>query len=134
MSDLTLKQGGTLRMYRADLQGPALAKARVMTPSITEQYQIFVMDQGEADRMAQENADNTMDMASYAEFQRQFKALKEGHKQTLFNIRSFWQLLTRHEVKYTSLVNSFAKMRHSQDLVSRHCVVAFTLLQYMQRP
>lgn len=94
-----------------------------MTPSLTEQYQIFVLDQGEAARMAQENADNTMDMASYAEFQRQFKVLKEAHRQALFNIRSFWQLLTRHEVKYTSLVNNFAKMRHSQDLVSGSCLV-----------
>lgn len=89
-----------------------------MTPSLTEQYQIFLLEQGEAERMAQENADNTMDMASYAEFQRQFKVLREAHRQALTNIKLFWQVLTRHDIKYTVLVNNFAKMRHSQDLVS----------------
>lgn len=88
-----------------------------MTPSLTEQYQIFKLEQGEIERMATENNDNTMDMASYAEFQRQFKGLREAHKAVLFAIRAFWQVLTRHDVKYVTLVNHFKKVEQAQLLV-----------------
>ncbi|DBA66147.1 TPA: hypothetical protein ACH3X2_002622 [Trebouxia sp. C0005] len=79
------------------IKGTALAKAKLMAPSIAEQYQIFKLDQMELERMALEDNDN-MDMASYAEFQRQFKGLKEAHRQVLFAIRAFWQVLTQHDI------------------------------------
>ena len=82
------------------LQGAALAKAKVMSPSLTEQYQIFKLELGEMQRMAHENSDNTMDMASYAAFQRQFKGLREAHKAVLFAFRAFWQSLVKHDVSY----------------------------------
>lgn len=99
------------------MQGAALAKAKLMAPSMTEQYQIFKLDQMELERMALEDNDN-MDMASYAEFQRQFKGLKEAHRQVLFAIRAFWQVLTRHDVQYLTLVSHFKKVEQSQTLVS----------------
>lgn len=99
------------------MQGAALTKAKLMAPSLTEQYQIFKLEQSEAERMALEKNDNTMDMASYAEFQRQFKGLKEAHTAVLLAIRSFWQLLTRHEVGYVTLVTHFKKMEKAQMLV-----------------
>ena len=88
-----------------------------MAPSLTEQYQIFKLEQSEGERMALEQNDNTMDMASYAEFQRQFKGLKEAHKAVLLAIRSFWQVLTRHDVTYGSLVDHFKKVEKTQMLV-----------------
>ena len=88
-----------------------------MAPSMTEQYQIFKLDQMELERMALEDNDN-MDMASYAEFQRQFKGLKEAHRQVLFAIRAFWQVLTRHDIQYLTLVSHFKKVEQSQTLAS----------------
>ena len=99
------------------LQGAALAKAKLMLPSMTEQYTIFKLEQMEVERMAQENNDNTMDMASYAEFQRQFKGLKEAHRQVLYAVRAFWQILTRHDVQYLTLAQQFNKVDRSQMLV-----------------
>lgn len=99
------------------MQGAALAKAKLMAPSMTQQYQIFKLDQMELERMALEDNDN-MDMASYAEFQRQFKGLKEAHRQVLFAIRAFWQVLTRHDIQYLTLVSHFKKVEQSQTLVS----------------
>lgn len=99
------------------LQGAALAKAKLMLPSMTEQYTIFKLEQMEVERMAQENNDNTMDMASYAEFQRQFKGLKEAHRQVLYAVRGFWQILTRHDVQYLTLAQQFNKVDRSQMLV-----------------
>lgn len=99
------------------MQGAALAKAKLMAPSMTEQYQIFKLDQMELERMALEDNDN-MDMASYAEFQRQFKGLKEAHRQVLLAIRAFWQVLTQHNIKYLTLVSHFKKVEQSQTLVS----------------
>ena len=66
-----------------------------MAPSLTEQYQIFKLEQSQAEKMAATNNDNTMDMASYAEFQKQFSGLKEAHKAVLLALRGFWQLLAR---------------------------------------
>lgn len=100
------------------MQGAALAKAKLMTPSLSEQYQIFKLEQMEMERMALENNDNTMDMAGYAEFQRQFKSLKEAHKQVLYAIRAFWQALARTDVKYLTLVHHFKSVEQSQSLVS----------------
>lgn len=97
-----------------------MAKAKLMMPSMTEQYQIFKLEQMEMERMAQENNDNTMDMASYAEFQRQFKGLKEAHKQVLYAIRAFWQVLTRYDIKYVTLVHHFKQVEQAQILVSLH--------------
>ena len=89
-----------------------------MSPSLTEQYQIFKLEHGEMERMAHENTDNTMDMASYAEFQRQFKGLREAHKAVLFAFRAFWQSLVKHDVDYVTLVNHFKKVERLQLLVS----------------
>lgn len=100
------------------LQGAALAKAKVMSPSLTEQYQIFKLELGEMQRMAHENSDNTMDMASYAAFQRQFKGLREAHKAVLFAFRAFWQSLVKHDVSYVTLVNHFKKVERLQLVVS----------------
>ncbi|DBB01294.1 TPA: hypothetical protein ACH3X3_011692 [Trebouxia sp. C0006] len=108
-----------LRVYlKKDKPGAALAKAQLMAPSMTEQYQIFKLDQMELERMALEDNDN-MDMASYAEFQRQFKGLKEAHRQVLFAIRAFWQVLTRHDIQYLTLVSHFKKVEQSQTLAER---------------
>lgn len=99
------------------MQGAALIKAKLMGPSLTEQYQIFKLEQSETERMALEQNDNTMDMASYAEFQRQFKGLKEAHKAVLLAIRSFWQVLIKQDVTYVALVNHFKKVEKTQLLV-----------------
>ncbi|DBA80194.1 TPA: hypothetical protein ACH3X2_007658 [Trebouxia sp. C0005] len=108
-----------LRIYlKNDKPGAALAKAKLMAPSMTEQYQIFKLDQMELERMALEDNDN-MDMASYAEFQRQFKGLKEAHRQVLLAIRAFWQVLTQHNIKYLTLVSHFKKVEQSQTLAER---------------
>ena len=88
-----------------------------MAPGLTEEYNIFKLEQMEVERMAAQDNDNTMDMASYAEFQRQFKGLKEAHRQVLFAIRAFWQSLTRSDIKYTTLVGHFSKVDKSQALV-----------------
>lgn len=88
-----------------------------MGPSLTEQYNIFKLEQMEVERMATQDSDNTMDMAGYAEFQRQFKGLKEAHRQVLFAIRAFWQSLTRSDIQYTTLVGHFGKIGKSQALV-----------------
>ena len=89
----------------------------MLAPSLTEQYQIFTLEQGEVERMAHENSDNTMDMASYAEFQRQFIGLKEAHKAVLFAIRAFWQQLVKTDVTYVALVAHFQKVEKAQMLV-----------------
>lgn len=84
--------------------------------------------------MAQENNDNTMDMASYAEFQRQFKGLKEAHRQVLYAVRAFWQILTRHDVQYLTLAQQFNKVDRSQMLVRaflRPCYVSCCCLLLM---
>ena len=110
-----------LRVYVRMLQGAALAKAKLMNPSLPEQYNIFKLEQMEVERMATQDNDNTMDMAGYAEFQRQFKGLKEAHRQVLYAIRAFWQSLTRSDIKYTTLVNHFSKMGTAQTLVRALC-------------
>ena len=88
-----------------------------MAPSLTEQYQIFKLEQSQAEKMAEKNNDNTMDMASYAEFQKQFNGLKEAHKAVLLALRGFWQLLARHDVNYIALVKQFKKVEKAQVLV-----------------
>lgn len=93
-----------------------------MAPSLTEQYQIFKLEKGEVERMAHENSDNTMDMASYAEFQRQFRSLKEAHKAVLFAFRAFWQTLVKHDVTYVALVNHFKTVEELQLRVSLRVV------------
>lgn len=96
-----------------------------MSPSLTEQYQIFKLEHGEMERIAHENNDNTMDMASYAEFQRQFKGLREAHKAVLFAFRAFWQSLVRHDVGYVTLVDHFKKVERLQLVVSSMSCLPF---------
>ena len=99
------------------MQGAALAKAKLIAPSLTEQYQIFKLEQSYGDHMALEQHDNTMDVATNAEFQRQFKGLKDAHKAVLLAIRSVWQVLTKHDVTYGILVSDFKKVEKTQLLV-----------------
>ncbi|KAL3141596.1 hypothetical protein ABBQ32_004837 [Trebouxia sp. C0010 RCD-2024] len=116
---LLIVQTGLRVHLNSDKPGAALIKAKLMGPSLTEQYQIFKLEQSETERMALEQNDNTMDMASYAEFQRQFKGLKEAHKAVLLAIRSFWQVLIKQDVTYVALVNHFKKVEKTQLLAER---------------
>ena len=61
-----------------------LAKAKKLSPSITERYALYVREQDKLARMSREqNADSSMDSASFAEFQNNYNAVVKHHKKAL---------------------------------------------------
>ncbi len=59
---------------------------------------------------------------SYAEFAAAYKSVIKSHKKSLLSVRSFWQTLSRHEVKFTSIVRSLQRIDTTQYQVRTQCL------------
>ena len=46
----------------------------------------------------------------------------KSHKKSLLSVRSFWQTLSRHEVKFTSIVRSLQRIDTTQYQVRTQCL------------
>ena len=59
---------------------------------------------------------------SYAEFAAAYKHVIKSHKKAMLSVRAFWQTLSRHEVKFTSIVRSLQRIDTTQYQVRRQCL------------
>ena len=106
----------------AVLQGGAslLQKAKTLPLRTDLRYQLYMCEQDKLARMSNDhNAETSMDMVSYVEFQNHYKMVMNNHKKALNAVRNFWQLLLRHDVKFASIVRAFSRIDRGQYGVSK---------------
>ncbi|GAB4820337.1 hypothetical protein N2152v2_007383 [Parachlorella kessleri] len=88
-----------------------LVASRKLKPSIGERFMTFVREREEK-RGA--TTDGGSDLQSYAEFQTNYKALLEVHRQALKTTRTFWRQLCRKDVSFADLTSSFSSMEAAE--------------------
>ncbi|GAB4816720.1 hypothetical protein N2152v2_003766 [Parachlorella kessleri] len=91
-----------------------LEVARKLEPSMGERFMIFVRDREEKQRSGSGADGSSHDLLSYVEFQNNFKALLDVHRQALKANRNFWRQLVRKDVAFSDLTKAFATMEGAE--------------------
>lgn len=77
-------------------------------PNFVQRYKIFFTI--ENSKRLKESAEQGMDLHSYVEFKRNYRAVLRAHKETLSLIREVWRLMLKAEPKAVRIDNALAEL------------------------
>eukprot|EP00882_Tetradesmus_deserticola_P006573 GHRQ01006917.1.p1 GENE.GHRQ01006917.1~~GHRQ01006917.1.p1 ORF type:complete len:1485 (+),score=562.58 GHRQ01006917.1:723-5177(+) len=84
-----------------------LEQAKKLEPNLSYQFSIFTRGQEHKQKAAAGGDNQSVDLVSYVEFQKNYRALLVYHKASLVATRDFWRLLTRDVIPMERLGHSF---------------------------
>ncbi|WIA28374.1 hypothetical protein OEZ86_010920 [Tetradesmus obliquus] len=89
-----------------------LEQAKKLEPNLSYQFSIFTRGQEHKQKAAGGGSGNneSVDLVSYVEFQKNYRALLVYHKASLVATRDFWRLLTREVIPMERLGHSFKRI------------------------
>eukprot|EP00741_Cyanophora_paradoxa_P011385 tig00020556_g10996.t1 len=109
----------------AQLEATFVDRSRHLQLDVQERFAVFRKDREKEQSSTGDLGEQAMDLASYVEFQKQFKAAKEGHLKTVKAMRLFWHtLLEDDETAFSKMPRRVAGAQEIFRLVDAHESVA----------
>ena len=86
----------------------------LLSCSLLERFAIFSREQEHTQKeTGNKSGENTLDLVSYVEYQRNHRLILKVHKEALFAMRQFWERLLQSRVSFVSLSQCIKKIDDS---------------------